>query len=164
MSDTSITLETIKSEKKKQSASRRIMVVYIIVLLAIILGVSNFIGKQFFNVVLFSLIFTFPLFIIYRVQIAQLLPESIASSLVNVADDAKEQIEEIEMPNTTKSDVVILGIGILCILISVFTFFSRVRKYAKLAKGDVPFKDEIGALLTMTFFTIVGMIFINDLF
>ena len=154
MSDTNIQVLTEKKQKKKMDTTKStILTFFLIIFVVILVVISNFIGPHFMNVFLFLLMFGFPLLILYREQIAKQLPENIASYLVGKQEAVNEDVQEALQLTTNplfarEVQVFILG------LISLFVAIQTLRQR----------KHEFIGLLTSLFFTILAMIFMNDLF
>lgn len=154
MSDTNIQVITEKKQKIKMDTTKStILTFFLIIFVVILIVIANFIGPHFFNVFLFLLMFGFPLLILYREQIAKHLPENIASYLVGTQEKVNENVQEALQIHTNplfarEVQVFILG------LISLFVAIQTLRQR----------KDEFIGLLTSLFFTILAMIFMNDLF
>jgi hypothetical protein len=169
-------LEQKRVEKQMTKTKSTVVTIFVLMFAAVILVVSNFIGKHFFNVVLFLFMFTFPLLIIYKVEIVQLLPAALSKSLIDASVDAVSEIQGKSEPllnninSYTQSSAGILYqrelhmllLGTICVIFSGFTFYSRILKNA--AKLDLNTKRDIVALITFMVSTIMGIIFINDLF
>jgi len=146
-------LENKRIEKSQHKKSTSILTFFLFIFVIILLVVANLIGKHFFSTFLFSLLFGFPLIIIYRVQIASMLPQNIAGYLVKNTEDVSEDIQTAVKVSTNPLYVVevqMLILGILSLITSVYTLYKR--------------KNEFIGILTSIFFTVLALIFINDLF
>ena len=154
-----------KAEIKLNKTKSNVITAFLFIFVIILLVVANFIGKQFFNVFIFLLMFGFPLLVIYRNKIAEWMPENIANYLVDTTEDVGEDIQTVtgKVNPLFQTEVQMLFLGILCVIIASMTFYKRVRNNA-LNFDPINKKEEIAGLLTFLFFTIMGMIFINDLF
>ena len=87
-SDISLTQSRTRNTKKKRASG--VLTAFLVIFLILIIIISNFIGKQFLNNVLFSLFFGFPLLVIYRKEIASYMPKNIANYLVTETEEAQE--------------------------------------------------------------------------
>lgn len=146
-------LESKRIEHTRHKKSTSILTFFLFIFIIILLVIANLIGNDFFSTFLFSLLFGFPLIIIYRVQIAGMLPKNIAGYIVKNTEDVTEDIQTAVKVSTNPLYVVevqMLILGILSLITSVYTLYKR--------------KNEFIGILTSIFFTVLALIFINDLF
>jgi len=154
MSDSNIQVLVNKKKVKKMDTTKTtIITFFLIIFVAILVVIANFIGPHFLNVFLFSLLFGFPLLILYREQIAKKLPENIASYLVGTQETVNTEVQEalkIHSNPLFAREVQIFILGIISLIVAIQTLRQRHKEF-------------IG-ILTSLFFTILAMIFMNDLF
>ena len=154
MSDSNIqVIDNIKKVNKMNTTKSTIITFFLIIFVAILVVIANFIGPHFLNVFLFSLLFGFPLLILYREQIAKQLPENIASYLVGTQEEINADVQEalkIHINPLYAREVQIFILGIISLIVAIQTLRQRHKEFT--------------GILTSLFFTILAMIFMNDLF
>ncbi len=154
MSDSNIqVIDNIKKVNKMNTTKSTIITFFLIIFVAILIVIANFIGPHFLNVFLFSLLFGFPLLILYREQIAKQLPENIASYLVGTQEEINADVQEalkIHSNPLYAREVQIFILGIISLIVAIQTLRQRHKEFT--------------GILTSLFFTILAMIFMNDLF
>jgi hypothetical protein len=79
-----------KTVSKKKTT---ILIVFLFIILVATVLVAGIIGKHFLNILLFTILFSFPLLILYRKQIAQTLPENIANWIVDEVEAVDEDLQ-----------------------------------------------------------------------
>ena len=149
-SDISLTQSRTRNTKKKRASG--VLTAFLVIFLILIIIISNFIGKQFLNNVLFSLFFGFPLLVIYRKEIASHMPKNIANYLVTETEEAQEASQLVigQINPYYTSEIMYLLIGIASLSISGFVLYRRRR--------------EFRGIIASLFFAITGAVFIIDLF
>lgn len=152
--DSNISISEYKKQKEKMSSRKTITItLLLIILIVFFIIVSGFIGQNFLNLFLFSLIFGFPLLIIYRIQIIKKLPENVANWFVDETHELEEntliEFNSVATPFYQR-EIKILVLGILSILLSIYMIIKRRRQF-------------VGLMMSL-FFAIIGAIFIVDLF
>ena len=91
--------------------------------------------------------------ILYREQIAKQLPENIASYLVGTQEEINADVQEalkIHSNPLYAREVQIFILGIISLIVAIQTLRQRHKEFT--------------GILTSLFFTILAMIFMNDLF
>jgi len=149
-SDISLTQSRTRNTKKKRASG--VLTAFLVIFLILIIIISNFIGKQFLNNVLFSLFFGFPLLVIYRKEIASYMPKNIANYLVTETEEAQEASQLVigQINPYYTSEIMYMLIGIASLGISGFVLYRRRR--------------EFRGIIASLFFAITGAVFIIDLF
>lgn len=152
--DSNISISEYKKQKEKMSSRKTITITLVLIILIVFfIIVSGFIGHNFLNLFLFSLIFGFPLLIIYRIQIIKKLPENVANWFVDETHELEEntliEFNSVATPFYQR-EIQILVLGILSIILSIYMIIKRRRKF-------------VGLMMSL-FFAIIGAIFIVDLF
>jgi hypothetical protein len=133
MEDSDITLAEYKREKKVMSKKKSgILTIFLIILLVASVLISGFIGKHFLNMFIFTIMFSFPILVIYRNQIAKRLPDSIADWIVDeteeVEADVKESVGDLTYPLYVK-EYQILTLSIFCMLLSVYMLYKERTEF-----------------------------------
>ena len=130
-----LSLEEYKRETKTISKKKTsiLIVVLLIALVATIL-VAGVIGQHFLNILLFTIMFGFPLFILYRQQIAQTLPNNLANWIV-------DEVEEVEVDLQVKKNMTyltqplyireyqLLTLGVLGMIVAGYILYKRHTEF-----------------------------------
>jgi len=128
-----ITLEEYKRDKKSISKKKNgLLVVFLVILLVSVILISGFIGRHFMNIFIFTLMFSFPILILYRVQIANKLPTNIANWIVDeteeIEEEAKYSAGDFSYPLYVK-EYQMLVLGILGMILSVYMLYKRSTEF-----------------------------------
>ena len=89
--ETNIDLNYKRVETKKDASS--VFTILLVVFVIVLAVVSGFVGHHFQNVFIFSLMFGFPLLILYRNDIATYLPKNIANYVVKKSESGAEKVQ-----------------------------------------------------------------------
>jgi nitrate reductase NapE component len=150
-----ISISEYKREKKKTSRRKTsILTILLIIILIILVLISGFIGKNFLNMFLFTLLFGFPLLILYKNKIIQQLPENIANWVVDEVEEVDEAIQTEVGFLTTPLYVRDYQIFIMGILFTIFAIYIIFKK---------KHRDKFVGLMTSLFFVTISSIFIIDI-
>jgi len=128
-----ITLTEYKREKKAMSKKKNgLLVVFLVILLVSVILISGFIGKHFMNMFIFALMFSFPILVLYRVQIASKLPTNIANWIVDETEEIeaeiKDSVGDFTYPLYVK-EYQMLVLGILGMILSVYMLYKRSTEF-----------------------------------
>ena len=154
MDDTDITLAEYKREKKVMSKKKSgILTIFLIILLVVSVLISGFIGKHFLNMFIFTLMFSLPILVIYRTQIAAKLPTNMANWIVDETEDVEEEVKEalgdFTYPLYVK-EYQILTLSIFCMILSVYMLYKN--------------RTEFIGIISSLFFAVTAGILISEKF
>ena len=115
--------------------------------------ISGFIGKHFLNMFIFTLMFSFPILVIYRTQIAAKLPTNMANWIVDETEDVEEEVKEalgdFTYPLYVK-EYQILTLSIFCMILSVYMLYKN--------------RTEFIGIISSLFFAVTAGILISEKF
>ena len=128
-----ITLEEYKRDKKSISKKKNgLLVVFLVIVLVSVILISGFIGRHFMNIFIFTLMFSFPILILYRVQIANKLPTNIANWIVDETEEIEEETKysagDFSYSLYVK-EYQMLVLGILGMILSVYMLYKRSTEF-----------------------------------
>ena len=148
--ENNITLNTQTTESKKDASS--VFTILLVIFVIVLVVVSGFIGNHFQNVFIFSLMFGFPLLILYRNDIANYLPKNIANYVVKESESGAKKIQTVtgQVNPVYSSEIQLLFLGFLSVFLSEYFIIRRGNEFIGIASS--------------VFFTIVSLIFLVDLF
>lgn len=151
-----ISLSEYRREKKNMSRRKTaILTVLMFIIIVILIMISGFIGKNFLNIFLFSLMFGFPLLILYKNKIIKKLPENISNWIVDEVEEVDEGVQEnvgfLTSPLYVR-EYQIFALGILSSIASIYILFKKEHR------------ETFVGILTSVFFATVSSILIIDVF
>ena len=149
-----VNISEYQTNKKQTSRSKTVILTILLFLIIVILFfIAGFFGKHFLNIFLFSLIFGFPLLILYKNQIIKTLPSNVANWIVDEVEDVGESVQEnignIATPLYVK-EYQLLSFGILSIIMAIYLLYKK--------------RSELSGIFGSIFFTILASILIIETF
>ena len=147
-----IILETKRDEIKRNKFSNSVITFFLVVFLIVLLIIANIVGKQFMNMFMFSIMFGFPLIILYREKIATILPDNIANYMTKTDTEVKETVFQTNI-NRNPFYVGEVQVFVLALLVLSLAVYMLVKS-----------RDKFVGLLTSILCTVLTMLLINDLF
>lgn len=149
-----VNISEYQTNKKQTSRSKTVILTILLFLIIVILFfIAGFFGKHFLNIFLFSLIFGFPLLILYKNQIIKTLPSNVANWIVDEVEDVGESVQEnignIATPLYVK-EYQLLSFGILSIIMAMYLLYKK--------------RSELSGIFGSIFFTILASILIIETF